>query len=580
MPRLPFDPTTPEGLARAKWMREKARCEDDFAYLARTYLRLKAKDVIGMPTLTFRPVQAYLHERAEAMKRRTGWVRLIVGKCRQVGSTTYTRARHFHQTAFKSNRNALLLAHDEPSGQKLLADHDKVYLTHLPPQLTPRVGRDAKDGLIFSGRSSQIMVGHALNPNVGASTMQHLVHITEAARFGRHAETMQSSLFPAISAAKGDDCSEVIIESTAVFGGDWFKTFAEDAIAGRNEYEFVFVPAYMHPDYTRPIPRGFRPSAYEQELKRRHGCSDAFIVWYRERQAEYRHNPALIRQEYPLDFAEAWQLPKGALRVFKDDILVPLRDGLRPGERMVPRSQGLEPAFSGPVEVWQRPEPGVYYDMGVDVALGRTADADWTVACVIRRDTLEQVAQLRIQMDPTKPEFLDLIYWLGWAYNTAQVIIDTTGGYGHIVLSELHRRSYPAIWRWRNRRDAKERVSTKEGFDFTADDDRDILVMEAVTAVARGTVVIHSEVLYDEMEAYLNVGLHEYKPALKTLHDDAIVAYMMALLAARDERQEWAPTTEALPAVTPPEPWRRHDIEHDLHPDDSPHLVAVQPWGA
>ena len=239
----------------------------------------------------------------------------------------------------------------------------------------------------------------------------------------------------------------------------------------------------------------------------------------------------------------------------------------------------MQRTLGGLVEIWHEPQPDCFYDMGVDVAGGATADADWSVASVIRRDTLEQVAQMRLHMNPASTDFIDLVYWLGMNYNAAKINPDITGGWGNALQTELQMRSYPAIWQWRRRDDAKGRVSSRMGFLFTKRD-KAVLVHNAVALASRGDVMIHSEVLLDEMRAYLNIGLDEWG-ATHGAKDDAITAWMLALLSARDDRIDvQGQPTEAKPTLTRAQtkPWAVHDVDADMVATPQPSFSWLQPW--
>jgi len=514
-----LDLSNPDTLNDLYWAREKQRCETDFLYLAEHYLHLKAKDVIGFPTLKLNRVQRLLWSKIADQLKRTGRVRQVWGKPRQIGATTLCRGFCFQQSAFKDHRNGFLCTHDEPTSYELF-DIDKTFYDAMPQELKPVKRYDPKHKMVFSGRNSKMVVGHARNMNVGASQMNHIVHLTEVARYP-NPEMIQASLFPSISEATGaDDFSIVIMESTAVFGGEWFKGFAEAAMAGENGYEFTFIPAHLHESYQRPVPRGFRRTFDEGEIQKQFKVTDAFLVWRRQEMAKYKTNPALFQQEFPLSWEQSWVLPKGTLRVFTDEYLQGMRLEIRPGTRMTPTSTGLQEQLGGPVEVWEAPQPGLFYDAGVDISEGATEKADWTVVEVTRRDTLEQVAELRLHINPATPEFVDLVYWIGAAYNFAQVNPDITGGWGAYLLTELQRRSYPNIWHWRRRDDARERVSSRLGFIFTQRD-KAILVSNAVSLVTQGGLRIHSQGLLEELRNYLNIGLNEWAAA-PGAYDDAV----------------------------------------------------------
>lgn len=558
------------------------RCEDSFDYLTSKYLRIKAKNVIGFPALAFNRVQQLLRAKMQDQWKRTGWVRQVWGKSRQVGASTLARAFSFQNTAFKSNRNAFLAAHDEEAVYELFETTDKSFLENLPEQLKPTVGANSKTRLAYPGRNSKVLVGHSKNLNVGASQMNHIWHLTEVARYGTNADSMQASLFPSFSDARGDDFSIGIIESTSVYGGKWFKGFAEAAMKGENGYEFTFIPYFMHQDYRAPVPKHFRLNEDEKELKRKYGqvgLDDNVLVWRRMKKSEYVSNPALFHQDYPVSWVESWQLPLGTLRVFDDELIGMLDQKLRPGKRYAVESSGLKESFAERIEVWALPEDGVYYFLGVDPAEGRTYDADWTVIEIIRGDTLEQVVEARFQMDPASEEFTNLVYWLGMAYNAALINPDITGGWGMALLTDLQRRSYPNIWNWRSRNDARERVSTRLGFIYTKRD-KTILVNKALMLTRRGGIVVHSEGLVEELRNFLNIGLDEWGAA-PGFKDDRASAWFLALLAANDEAvalPQASDEDKALKAEV--SSYRRHDTETDLREEaDQENTLALSPWG-
>ena len=292
-----------------------------------------------------------------------------------------------------------------------------------------------------------------------------------------------------------------------------------------------------------------------------YGLSLENIVWRRSKMSEYGKNPILFFQEYPVSFDESWILPTGTLKTFHDDCLDALFDQVRPGKRAFVTSKGLEYSIGGQLEVWSEPVEGCFYDLGVDIAEGRTETADWTVLEVVRRDTLEQVAEARGHWDPAGEEFLDLCYWTGMAYNRAQMIPDITGGWGHALLTDLQKRDYPNLWQWRRRDDALERVSKRVGFLYTKRD-KALLVNNAVRILEREHPIIHSDLLIDEMRHFLTIGLDEWG-ASPGHWDDACNSWMLALMGASDEGRRGAPEVNKIV-----EPLREkcyyHDVDEDL----------------
>ena len=544
------------------WSYHLAQCEASFPYLAEHFLRFKSKHVIGFPTLKLNHVQQYLYAKMLDQQKRTGKIRQIWGKSRQVGSSTLCRAFSFHRTAFRSHINALIAAHDEPAAIELF-QLDTGFYDALPAPLQPSVKYRSKMKLEFENRNSKVLVNHARNLHVGASQMNHIVHLTEVARYPNASE-VQSSLFPSISEATGENCSAVILESTSRFGGDWFKDFAEESMKGHTGYEFTFVPWFLHDHYRMPVPKGFEPTNEEKDIIRRFpSVTWDNLVWYRVKRGEYAVNLALFGQDFPFSWEESWILPHGTMRTFQEPVIDYIEQLLRPGTRHEATSQGLQASVGGVIEVWELPQEGIFYDIGVDLSGGEDEKADYTAVEVIRRDTLAQVAEIRGHFNPASEDFLDTIYWLGRTYNSGQMIPDITGGWGHALMTDLQKRNYPNIWQWRRRDDAAERVSNRLGFYYTKRD-KTHLVHNAIKTLQRERPWVHSPLLLSEMRGFLTLGLDEWSAA-PGQYDDLINAYMLALLSATDTRPRAIdPLPDEPMSPARERPWAIHDIEEDL----------------
>ena len=73
------------------------RLDSDLAYFAEHYLKIRTK-AGPLASFAFNPAQIELHNRLEEQKRRTGKVRAIVLKARQMGVSTLIAARLYRQT--------------------------------------------------------------------------------------------------------------------------------------------------------------------------------------------------------------------------------------------------------------------------------------------------------------------------------------------------------------------------------------------------------------------------------------------------------------------------------------------------
>jgi len=549
--------TTPE--SRVYWMRELDRCERSFTYFAEHYLRVKSKTAVGFPPLTLNRVQRYLFDRMKAQHKRTGFIRQIWGKARQVGASTLSGSMMLHRTAFRNYYNSFVMSYDEPTAIERFDAMAKFY-ANLPAPLKPRAEYLSKFKMDFPDRHGRILAGHSRNKNVGAGEMNHFVHMTEAARYP-NAQDVQSSFFPTFSEARGVDPSIVIIESTSFYGGEWFKRFAEAARDGKTEFEFHFIPWYMHELYQRPVPSDFTLTAEERHLMEViPDLTPANIVWWRNERSKYAAEPERFLENFPMTWEESWIIPGGTTRTFEDSTLDYLADHIRPGTRHLATNEGLRRSYGGALEVWEAPQDGVFYDIGIDPAGGH--DGDWTALEVVRRDTLEQVAEARGHWNPADEDFLDLVFWTGMIYNRAQLIPDVTGGWGHALLHDLQRRDYPNLWLNRRRDDTTGKISNRAGFCYTKRD-KSLLVTNAVQLLKREQPRIHSTALVQEMRDFRTIGLDEWG-ARTGCHDDLLNAYMLALLSASDDRPRSLTLEDREPTTLAHPDHLFHDIDHEL----------------
>ena len=551
---------------RLYWSRELQRIKDPadgFEYTSSSYFRIQGKQAFGLPTLKLNRVQRRTLKFLRNFQEQHGYIRVVIGKARQLGMSTLFAALVDHSLYFRRDRNALLVTHDEDTSKEMLGKHKIIY-EGLPDPLKPERGTNSLTAMSFPRRNTQVLANHARNLNVGASLMQHIVHLSEVARYP-DASTVQSSLFPSISDAKGEefgDCSMIIMESTSWRTGEWFKAFAEDARDGKNGFGFLFVPWFVHEAYYRTPPKGWTPTLEEKERFDRYadqGMSYGNLAWYREAKAAYElsqlkgtdvDNGALFSQEYPDSWEDSWVLPQGSSRVFKDAAIKSVYREQR-GRPYEPTNKGLVPHMDSPLEVFALPEDGVVYDIGIDPAGRPTKTSDFTAIEVVRRDSLEQVAEARHKWDCASPEFLEFVWWLAKCYNTAQLNIDITGGWGQALLSYLQRKHYPYIWQRRVRDDAKERISLRMGFVYTVRD-KSNLISNAVVLMSANDLTVHSELLKGELVTFLQFAFDEWGAA-PGAKDDLANAWMLALLSASDDRSERQAPLELAPKNPAPQ---------------------------
>jgi hypothetical protein len=94
------------------------RLLDDLPYFTENALKLRPKSG-PLEAFQFNPAQLRLHELLEEQKRKTGRVRAIVLKARQLGVSTYVAARFFYWTVNNSGLRTIILGHERRASSNL-----------------------------------------------------------------------------------------------------------------------------------------------------------------------------------------------------------------------------------------------------------------------------------------------------------------------------------------------------------------------------------------------------------------------------------------------------------------------------
>lgn len=185
-----------------------------------------------------------------------------------------------------------------------------------------------------------------------------------------------------------------------------FKGLVRDGLAGRNEYEVIFLPWSARPDRTAEW--------YERvaaDMRSQAGGSDDDLF-----------------QEYPASVDEALAPKQKDKRLPFAWIKGVTSDGGPLGAVL----SDAGPPIPG-LRVYREAEPGKRYVIGADCAEGNP-NSDDSVACVLDAETWEQVAVLAGKVEPGV--FAGLIDQLAAYYNDAGVMVERNN-HGHAVLLAL-----------------------------------------------------------------------------------------------------------------------------------------------
>lgn len=188
----------------------------------------------------------------------------------------------------------------------------------------------------------------------------------------------------------------------------------------------------------------------------------------------------------------------------------------------------LKPWYNRGFSLWEEPEEGVRYFIGVDSAEGLGGSSDYSVVEVVDRDGF-QVAEFR--SNKVKPfEFVEVVKELGYWFNKAYLVVEKASA-GQTVCDRLYNDvRYPLMYKYKSW-DARGGVKRKPGFETTKQSKQRI-IDDFVELHSKDCLCINSKDLLQEMKMFI------YKDgstkASNGYHDDAVMAFAMALFGAKE----------------------------------------------
>jgi hypothetical protein len=248
----------------------------DFPLYAEECLRIVNKDAQIVP-FKLNPGQLELDKLLEAQRAAGKPRRCLVLKARQLGFSTYAQGKLIHEATLNENRNALVVAHDVKTGDKLYRMGETMYgqlpedRTIKPPTRTYRRGRflhfappgaDAwQRGDIFP--NSTYFVDTAGEFEAGRGGTYHLAHLSEFAFWERPLEKLTALL----QGVPDTPDSLLIVESTAN-GLNLFADLWKDAEEGKNDFVPFFWGWWRDPSYSLAFANEREHDLFKQELGR------------------------------------------------------------------------------------------------------------------------------------------------------------------------------------------------------------------------------------------------------------------------------------------------------------------------
>lgn len=450
--------------------------------------------------------------------------RVIILKARQLGASELAAAYALWLARFHRGVLILIISRNHTEASELL-ERAAFMQDHFPDWLRAapvKRGASASDGVVLLRRTARILeFGHPqpdaadsdgyipsriesmpATRSTGRSRAVTLAILDEWAH-----QPWQDAIWTAMQPTVATGGS-VIGLSTANGMGNLFHRLWQgariaaiggvqrDAVTGTNGFTGIFLPWHVHPE-------------------RDH-------VWYAEQQRALE--PWQLHQEYPAIPADAFvqsgrpvfdsvYLRKHAARINAQT--APLED--HDGETI-----WFAPAANA--------ETGRYI-IGADVAEG-LAHGDFDAACIIDRQTGQQVAALRGRW-PVE-EYAKRLAALGLQYNTALLAVERNQ-HGHAVLLALREQEYPNLYYYSDPLRTALQQESRPGWPTTART-KPMIIAHLANGLREGSyqpadITFVSEALAFAYHANGSLG------APNGLHDDTIIAHAIAWYLASQPDQ-------------------------------------------
>lgn len=451
----------------------------------------------------------------------------IVLKSRQLGITTISCCLSLYYAITKPNSHCMLISYSLDSASTIF-DKLKTMYDSLPNGIRPKEIANNRSSLKFSN-GSKITVTTLGSKELARGSSLQFVHISEVA-FAK--QELVSKQLLAIEQALLPD-SKLIIESTAnglnEFYNIWqkaengeslykpfFFSWIDDKIMFAEEYE-QFSKRYksihgaeLTIDELEPIEQTY----YNM------GASLKQLMWRRLKIAN--SSEMQFKQEYPATPIEAF-ITTGN-NIFDTEKVVQQYNERKSIEKLtdiLSLPTALKPYIRTYLKVWEEPQRGMKYYVGVDSAEGVGQDS--SVIDIYNQDAV-QVAQFRSNKIQAY-NIASICNEIGLWYNRALLIVEkaSTGG---VILDRLRNMyHYKNLYKHKDY-DQKGKMVKKIGWKTTLKT-KPLLINDFAEWFHNNDIFIRSADTLNEMKTYVYDGSSTNAESGK--HDDTVIASALAV---------------------------------------------------
>lgn len=489
-------------------------------------LFIKTKDQQTVP-LKFNTAQYLIYKRIKELKAQNKPIRMIILKARQEGVSTLCEGLIFERTARFENSNSLIVAH-EPESTDAIFSMSKLFYDLLPFDVKPMRRYDNKKQMVFEnpdekgrtnnpGLRSRMVISTADKTKIGRGLTIHNFHGSEVA-FWKNAKALMLSVLQSIPNLPN---TAVFLESTANgFGGDgeYFYQMVQNALAGKNEFELIFLPWHLMPEYSQLFAndadkKKFAETLdeYEKELRAKENLTYEQLKWRRWAiQNLCGGDLDKFKQEYPATIEESFAasskavIPKQYIEAQGKFVRQPIRK-------------------LDDILIYEEPNVNHFYSLGADPAEG--IGQDDSAITVIDKMTGREVGFYIGQIQPDL--FAKKIRMTAELFNNALTVIEINN-HGLAVINAL-KTEYSNIYQ-RTVFDKVTNTKRKELGWKTSQTTKPLMVDDFIAGLRDDDVGLSSQVTVSQMMTFVHTSeSNKYGMGAETgQKDDALISAMLA----------------------------------------------------
>ena len=537
------------------------RVKNDRRFYIENFLKIRNKQA-KLVDFKYNDAQELFEEKIKFNNENNKPHRYIVLKARQMGISTFTEAMIFHSTSTNELINSLIIAHEDKATQTLF-NMSKMFYDELPTSIKPMKKYSNEKALVFEnltndeeekkrnpGLRSKITVATAGTSETGRSGNFTNLHVSEVAFFPDAARTLTALL----QCVPDEKNTLVVLESTANGVGGYFYDMWHNAVNGKNEFTPIFLAWFVDRTYRRD---------FEDEEIRQEFMNEVDFDYTNSTGHLVKTEEALLMEQFDLTYEQMywrkWVIANkcgGSLDVFKQEYPSTPEEAFIASGRPRFDQKALKqyeikctnPSFlcdlqrkgknvslvtneKGFVRIWEKPQSGNLYTIGIDVAEG-LLHGDYSNMQVLDSNC-DIVAEWHGHIDP------DLLgkeaVKLGLYYNEAYLSPESNN-HGRTTIKSILDEEYWNIYYQKMFDKITEQVTTKVGWS-TNMKTKAVAIDKLAEYVREQCIGIKNKELIKELYTYI-IDERGRTNAQRGCYDDRVMALAIGLQAFLEGKGE------------------------------------------